>query len=141
MRRLMFMLVLALGFPAALSAAPELPFDPATLHGFNLMEKVGVDWMNTPYREEDFALIKEFGFNYVRLPVDYRCYTVANQWLSFREDVLCDLDQAIAWGEKYGFAVVYFWAKKERVYADRMSALVASGMVLDEQRAGVFKSA
>ena len=105
MRRLMFMLVLALGFPAALSAAPELPFDPATLHGFNLMEKVGVDWMNTPYREEDFALIKEFGFNYVRLPVDYRCYTVANQWLSFREDVLCDLDQAIAWGEKYGLHV------------------------------------
>ncbi|NCA10484.1 glycoside hydrolase [bacterium] len=95
-----------IGVPASLAAAPALPFDPAALHGFNLMEKVGVDWMNnTPYREEDFALIKDFGFNYVRLPVDYRCYTVKNDWLSFREDVLRDFDQAIAWGEKYGLHV------------------------------------
>jgi hypothetical protein len=106
MRFLIVILAALSGVPASLSAAPALPFDPATLHGFNLMEKVGVDWMNNaPYREEDFALIKEFGFNYVRLPVDYRCYTVKNEWLSFREDVLRDFDQAVAWGEKYGLHV------------------------------------
>lgn len=106
MRRAMFMLALFLGFPLSLSAAPALPFDPATLHGFNLMEKIAANGMNSvPYREEDFALIKEFGFNYIRLPVDYRCYTEANDWLSFREDVLRDFDQAIAWGEKYGIHV------------------------------------
>jgi hypothetical protein len=69
MRFLIVILAALSGVPASLSAAPALPFDPATLHGFNLMEKVAVDWMNAPYREEDFALIKEFGFNYVRLPV------------------------------------------------------------------------
>ena len=106
MRFLIVILAALSGVPASLAAAPALPFDPATLHGFNLMEKVGVDWMNNaPYREEDFALIKEFGFNYVRLPMDYRCYTVKNEWISFREDVLRDFDQAIAWGEKYGLHV------------------------------------
>lgn len=95
--RVLFVLATSLGFPLSIAAAPAIPFDPATLHGFNLMEKISANEMKSvPYREEDFALIKEFGFNYVRLPVDYRCYTEANDWLSFRENVLRDVDQAIA---------------------------------------------
>src|ERR1035437_8847512 len=66
--------------------------DIAAWRGFNLMEKCAVDWLkNAPYREEDFRLIAEFGFNFVRLPLDYRCYTATNDWLAFREDILREI--------------------------------------------------
>lgn len=38
-----------------------------------------------------------------------------------------DKDAARAWGEKNGYAVVYFVASKQRVYADRL--LVTAEMV------------
>ena len=36
--------------------------------GFNLTEKFHRDWNNGPFVEEDFQLIHELGFNFVRLP-------------------------------------------------------------------------
>jgi hypothetical protein len=97
-----FPLLSAILLAASLAAAPKLPVDPSRWWGFNLMEKVDVGWhKNAPYREEDFAMTADLGFNYLRLPIDYRCITASNDWLSFREDILKHLDQAVAWGEKY----------------------------------------
>ena len=42
--------------------------------GFNLLNKFMVD-QQKPFEERDFADIAELGFDFVRLPLDYRCWT------------------------------------------------------------------
>src|SRR4051812_41702524 len=78
--------------------------DTSQWRGFNLLEKFTLRG-NAPYQETDFAWIAEMGFTFVRLPIDYRCYVDANDWLKFNERVLQEIDQAIRWGEKYGIHV------------------------------------
>ena len=73
--------------------------------GFNLTEKFHRDWNNGPFVEEDFQLIHELGFNFVRLPMDYRVWTIGDDWRRFDEPTLEEIDQAIAWGEEYGIHV------------------------------------
>lgn len=78
--------------------------DVSQWRGFNLLEKFTLRG-NAPFKEGDFKWIAELGFNFVRLPMDYRCYTEANDWLKFKEDVLKDIDQAIEFGAKYNVHV------------------------------------
>ena len=70
-------------------------------YGFNLLEKYILE-ISRPYDENDFSMIKDLGFNYVRLPVDYRCYVTNG---NFDEKKLADIDQAIEWGIRYGIHV------------------------------------
>ena len=72
--------------------------------GFNLLEKFNVA-QNKPFREEDFRLISELGFNFVRLPLDYRCWIVDGDWRRLREDALQEIDQAVGYGKRYGIHV------------------------------------
>ena len=72
--------------------------------GFNLLEKFNVS-RNERFKEEDFALISELGFNFVRLPMDYRCWIDPSDPTSFREEVLREIDEAIDLGEKHGIHV------------------------------------
>jgi endoglucanase len=74
--------------------------DTSKWHGFNLLEKFTARG-NAPFREDDFKWISELGFNFVRLPLDYRCYTDTNDWLKFKEEVLKDIDQAIEFGARH----------------------------------------
>ena len=74
--------------------------DISQWHGFNLLEKFTLRG-NAPFVEDDFRWIAELGFNFVRLPMDYRCYTEADDWLKFKEPVLRDIDQAITFGERH----------------------------------------
>jgi aryl-phospho-beta-D-glucosidase BglC (GH1 family) len=74
--------------------------DTSQWRGFNLLEKF-TQGRNAPFVEDDFKWIAELGFNFARLPVDYRCYTQKDDWLKFKEDVLKEIDQAIAYGEKH----------------------------------------
>jgi hypothetical protein len=69
--------------------------------GFNLLEKFGKEWSNGPFREEDFAMIADLGFNFVRLPMDYRVWIRDGNWTVFEESVLKEIDQAVEWGLKY----------------------------------------
>ncbi|HBE04233.1 MAG TPA: glycoside hydrolase [Spirochaetia bacterium] len=71
--------------------------------GFNLLEKFGKS--NKPFLEEDFQLIKELGFNFVRLPIDYRSYVNGDDWYNFNEASLNEIDQAVEWGKKYGIHI------------------------------------
>jgi aryl-phospho-beta-D-glucosidase BglC (GH1 family) len=104
MRNLAAAVTLALCFfgRGVLRADPQVigGVDTSRWHGFNLLEKFTLRG-NAPYREDDFRWIAELGFNFVRLPMDYRCYTEAGDWLKFREPALAEIDQAIAFGEKY----------------------------------------
>jgi aryl-phospho-beta-D-glucosidase BglC (GH1 family) len=73
--------------------------------GFNLLEKFSKDWANGPFHEEDFRLISELGFNFVRLPMDYRTWIKDGDWRQFNEAVFREIDQAVEWGARYGVHV------------------------------------
>ena len=63
--------------------------------GFNLLEKFTLA-LNAPYVETDFDMIAGWGFDFVRLPADYRCWTEASG--KYKEPILREIDQAIAAG-------------------------------------------
>ena len=90
------------------TAAPLPEANPSHLprwRGFNLLEKFQFSGTHQPFREDDFRWIAKFGFNFVRLPLDYRGYIVDGDWNRFDEEALGQIDQAVAWGRQYGIHV------------------------------------
>ena len=73
--------------------------------GFNLLEKFMNPWSNGPFRETDFQMISELGFNFVRLPMDYRNWIIDKDGRKFDEKSLREIDEAVRYGEKYGIHV------------------------------------
>jgi endoglucanase len=81
--------------------------------GFNLPEKlthkpdewlnIAPEWgyKNEPFCESDFALIKELGFNYVRLPMSYKCWCDENNWYKLKEKHLREIDKAVEYGKQF----------------------------------------
>ncbi len=105
------LLAAALGLAfAALGHAEPKPLPEATAahlprwRGFNLVEKFNVA-SNRPFAEEDFQIVSELGFNFVRLPMDYRIWIKNGDWKQIDESALAGIDQAVAYGEKYGVHV------------------------------------
>ena len=72
--------------------------------GFNLLEKFQYRGNNGPFFEADFEWIADWGFNFVRLPMDYRCWAKTPE-AEFNEQALKEIDQAVAWGKQYGVHV------------------------------------
>jgi endoglucanase len=72
--------------------------------GFNLLDKYQGN-RNRPFREADFELIAEWGFNFVRLPMSYLCWTDLPDWFQIREQPLKDIDQAVEFGRQHGVHV------------------------------------
>ena len=79
----------------------KLPF----WKGFNLLEKFMIPWSNGPFQEKDFQMISELGFNFVRLPMDYRTWIIDEDWRKINENILKEIDDAVHYGEKYGIHV------------------------------------
>lgn len=107
MHRVLSLVVLALCAPVFAAENAWLPATAQKLprwRGFNLLE-----WFNVgnaqPFREEDFKLIKELGFNFVRIPMDYRIWITNGDWEQINEAKFAELDQAVKWGEQYGLHV------------------------------------
>ena len=75
------------------------------LKGFNLLGKYDVGWSNNGFQEEEFIIVKDLGFNFVRLPLDYRTYTQSGNWNVFLEDEIAEIDKAVEWGKKHGVHV------------------------------------
>jgi endoglucanase len=82
-------------------------------YGFNLLEYFSTDpdWMKYfPYKndgmflESDFRWIRDWGFNWVRLPMDYRFWT-APDLFTVNEKQVEPIDRAIRLGEQYGIHV------------------------------------
>jgi aryl-phospho-beta-D-glucosidase BglC (GH1 family) len=81
--------------------ARELP----RWRGFNLLEMFYQGSSPGPFKEEDFRLISEWGFNFVRLPMDYRIWIRDGDWNRFNETALQWVDQAVGYGRQYGVHV------------------------------------
>lgn len=103
------------------TAASELP-EPTyenlpRWRGFNLLEKfakepdefskIAPTWTfyNEPFRESDFQMISELGFNFVRLPMSYKCWIEGNDYYKFNEKTLKEIDEAVKWGRQYDIHV------------------------------------
>ena len=71
--------------------------------GFNLLNMFwkGWSWRDSTFQENDFRWIHELGFNFVRLPLDYRIWTDATNWKILNEEKLKQIDDAIRFGQKY----------------------------------------
>jgi endoglucanase len=72
--------------------------------GFNLLDKFMADGQK-PFEERDFADIAELGFDFVRLPMDYRCWTDPAHLKTLKETNLKEIDQAVEYGRKHGLHV------------------------------------
>lgn len=57
------------------------------------------------FPEEKFKIIADWGFNYVRLPLSYRCWSSVDNPYEMDERVLSKLDEAVCYGEKYGIHI------------------------------------
>ncbi|MGC1374166.1 MAG: cellulase family glycosylhydrolase, partial [Candidatus Sulfotelmatobacter sp.] len=70
------------------------------------------DWMkyfpcknDGMFLEDDFRWIRDWGFNWVRLPMDYRFWTDSADLFKIHEDRIEPVDRAIRLGEQYGIHV------------------------------------
>lgn len=97
---------------SAASAMSELPMPSwkklPRWRGFNLLEKFIKygDSRNPAFQEADFQMIHDLGFNFVRLPMDYRTWIQDGDWRRFDETVLDEIAQAVDFGDKYGIHVL-----------------------------------
>ncbi|MBE0655292.1 MAG: cellulase family glycosylhydrolase, partial [Bacteroidales bacterium] len=73
--------------------------------GFNLLGKFDVSWSNKGFSQGEFSMIHELGFNFVRLPLDYRTYTQSGNWDVFLETEVQEIDKAVQWGQQYNVHV------------------------------------
>jgi len=97
------------------SASPAAaPAKNPAWFGFNLLEYFSTDpdWMKYfPYKddgmfpEDDFRWISDWGFNWVRLPMDYRFWTDPSDLMKIDEKKVEPIDRAVRLGEKYGVHV------------------------------------
>lgn len=74
--------------------------------GFNLLNLFHRDWSNEPWVEADFSRIARLGFNFVRIPADYRIWAADDEGRTFHENQLQRLDEAVELGRRHGVHVM-----------------------------------
>jgi endoglucanase len=111
MNRRQFLLAMTAGAGSHLLAgtAPEREKQPTAdklprWRGFNLLEKFFAQ-NQRPFVETDFAWIAEWGFDFVRLPLSYHCWSSPDDWRRLHEPALKEIDQAVEFGRKHGVHV------------------------------------
>jgi endoglucanase len=118
MRRFLVLLGLVIGMVSAFAGPPRTVPYPRPLpepsaaklprwRGFKLLYFFNARCAPTPpaVMEEDFRLIASLGFNFARIPMDYRCWITGDGWEKIDEARLADIDRVVALGEKYGVHV------------------------------------
>jgi endoglucanase len=118
-------------------------------YGFNLLEYFSTDpdWMKYfPYKEgdfqeNDFRWMRDWGFTWVRLPMDYRFWTSPTDPLKIEESKVEPIDRAIRFGEKYGIHVnICLHRAPGECVLDGMNA-AATGIRVTNEKASVYKDA
>ncbi|MFZ0199606.1 MAG: cellulase family glycosylhydrolase [Candidatus Sulfotelmatobacter sp.] len=145
------------GFAFSQTSAPtgsQAPTSPALAknprwYGFNLLEyfSTDADWMKYfPYKndgmfqEDDFRWIRDWGFNWVRLPMDYRFWT-APDLFTIHEEKVEPIDRAIRLGEKYGIHVnICLHRAPGLCILDTMDAKL-TGIAVTKEKTNVFTDA
>jgi aryl-phospho-beta-D-glucosidase BglC (GH1 family) len=79
----------------------KMTIDNSRWRGFNLLGMFALTTMDKGFREIDFKIISDLGFNFVRLPLDYRIYTSKTNWFIFFENNIKKIDEAVQWGMDY----------------------------------------
>jgi endoglucanase len=85
----------------------EIHFNESSKLYLHMLYKLGMFVMNSPgyFVEEDFQLISDLGFDFVRLPMNYTFWIDYDDPFEINESKLDRVDQAVRWGEKYGIHV------------------------------------
>src|SRR5690348_13507726 len=96
MVRRALLLLLVLGAPLFAQTAPKLP----RRRGFNLLEMFRKEEAK-PFREDDFKIISEWGFDFVRIPMDYRIWIRDGDWRRIDDEALKNVDAAVEYGKKH----------------------------------------
>jgi len=73
--------------------------------GFNLQNLYVWKRSDKPFEEKDFQTISEWGFNYIRFPMDYRILCGGTDWDKIDEKAMERLDQGIEYGIKYNIHI------------------------------------
>jgi endoglucanase len=89
----------------AAEARPQEATEPTAAklprwRGFNLLEKFIARYQK-PFVESDFVWMAEWGFDFVRLPLSYHCWSSPNDWRQMREPILKEIDQAVEFGKRH----------------------------------------
>jgi len=72
--------------------------------GFNLLEKFVKHREGNPaFRESDFQMMQEWGFDFARLPMSYHCWSEPDpaRWLAMDEAQIKHIDQSVELGRKH----------------------------------------
>lgn len=77
--------------------------------GFNLLElytrRGPENWRGGASQEDDFRWIAEWGFDFVRIPLDYTLWIEGRDPYTIKEAPLEQLDRVVRLGEQYGLHV------------------------------------
>jgi endoglucanase len=68
--------------------------------GFNLLGMFDAQRVRD-FKESDFELIADWGFDFVRLPLSYLCWSSHADWMAMQEKPLEKIDRAIAFGRAH----------------------------------------
>jgi len=119
---------------------------PPSWKGFNFLNMFYIrEKKENQFNEIDFKIISGWGFNFVRLPIDYRILILGDDWNSIDENAMLMLDKAVEYGIKYdvhvcinfhrapGYTVAYppektnLWTEEEpqKAFADLWQFLAA----------------
>ena len=105
--------------------------------GFNLLEKFIASVENQPFKESDFEMIAGLGFDFVRLPMSYRCWSDPHDWHKLDEKTLKEIDQAVEFGKQYGIHVNICFHRAPGYSVDR-SAEEPFNLWVDEEAQQAF---
>lgn len=72
--------------------------------GFNLQAELGYPG-HPAFQEFDFASMREWGFDFARLPLSYWMWGSPEDWKVVREEPLKQIDRAVEFGKQYGIHV------------------------------------
>ena len=78
---------------------------PSNWKGFNLLNMFYKGSNDSLFDEETFKMISDWGFNFVRIPMDYRIWVKSGDWNKIDETVIKRVDKAIEYGIKYDIHV------------------------------------
>ncbi|MDR2716601.1 MAG: glycoside hydrolase family 5 protein [Treponema sp.] len=80
---------------------------PSSWKGFNLLNMFYLKGQESdiPFNEKEFKMMSDWGFNFARIPIDYRILIKSNNWNNMNESAMRQLDKAVEYGIKYNIHI------------------------------------